>query len=387
MSKLTLSDRVNQVEESKSVQLASVIARLRSEGEKIVGFNVGEPDFSTPDFILEATKKALDEGHTRYALVPGENFLREAIAQKLSKDQGINAKKENICVSNGSKQVLYSLFQLICNPGDEIIIPCPYWVSFPEAVKLAGGVPVFVPSDSAKLNLEDLKKKISSKTKAIVLNSPNNPSGHVYPKEVKEEVVRLCRENNLYLISDEAYETLVFESEQFVGPAGYADKDLDLTLIVQSFSKSYCMTGFRLGYVAGPEHLIKGMIKLQSHLCGNVPVFIQKGALAALENESLITEKMRTTFKKRSELAYNLCKEIFPNTERPAGAFYLFPKIQDELIQKYGSDEKLALHILEAGKVALLPGSFFGSPGFLRICFSTSEEEIILGFQSIKECL
>lgn len=387
MNSLTLSDRVHSVEESKSVQLASVIARLRSEGEQIVGFNVGEPDFATPTFVIDATKKALDEGHTRYALVPGENFLRDAIAKKLFDDQGVNAKRENICVSNGSKQVLYSLFQLICNSGDEVIIPCPYWVSFPEAVKLAGAVPVFVSSGTAELNLEALKLAITPKTKAIVLNSPNNPSGHVYPADIKREVVKLCKENNLYLISDEAYETLIFKGEKFIGPAGLADQDLQNTLIVQSFSKSYCMTGFRLGYVAGPDHLIKGMIKLQSHICGNIPVFIQKSALAALENQESITENMRSIFLKRSELAYRLCKEIFPNTEKPEGAFYLFPKIQDDLIQKFGSDEKLALHILEAGKVALLPGSYFGNPGFLRICFSTSEDEILKGFKSIRECL
>lgn len=387
MSKLSLSDRINQVEESKSVKLASVIARLRSEGENIIGFNVGEPDFATPSFVIDATKKALDEGYTRYALVPGENFLRDGIAQKLKDDQGVNAKRENICVSNGSKQVLYSLFQLICNPGDEVLVPCPYWVSFPEAIKLAGATPKFISSGTADLDLEGLKKAITPKTKAIVLNSPNNPSGLVYPADVKKEVVKLCKENNLYLVSDEAYETLIFEGDKFTGPAGLADPDLENTLIVQSFSKSYCMTGFRLGYVAGPEHLIQGMVKLQSHLCGNIPVFIQKGAMAALENQESITKNMKEIFLKRSDLAYKLCKEIFPETKKPDGAFYLFPKIQEDLLKKYGSDEKLALHILEVGKVALLPGSYFGNPGYLRICFSTNEEDIEKGLKAIKDCL
>jgi aspartate aminotransferase len=382
-----LSDRIEAVEASKSVELASVIAELRRKGERVIGFNVGEPDFPTPEVVIKATQKALEAGHTRYALVPGEPFLREAIAKKLKEDQNINIGIENICVSNGSKQVLYSLFQLICNPGDEILVPCPYWVSFPEAIKLAGGKPVFIPSEDGDLDFEKLKSLKTDKTKAIILNSPNNPSGLVYSKELKEKVVKYCKENNLYLISDEAYETLIYNDQKFVGPGGIADPKLENTLIVQSFSKSYCMTGFRLGYVAGPAHFIKGMNKLQSHVCGNTPVFIQKGAEAALNNADAISAHMKEVFSKRSEIAYELCKEIFPQTPKPQGAFYLFPKIQEELLERFGSDEKLAMHILNEAKVALLPGSFFGMPGFLRICFSTSEDEIRAGLKAIKECL
>ncbi len=382
-----LSDRIQAVEESKSVKLAAVIANLRANGEKVIGFNVGEPDFPTPEVVIKATQQALAEGHTRYALVPGEPFLRNAIAKKLDRNQGVKVTKDNICLSNGSKQVLYSLFQLICNPGDEVLVPAPYWVSFPEAIKLAGAKPVFIPSEDGSLNFEELVKRKTIKTKAVILNSPNNPSGLIYPKELKKEIVEFCKKEGLYLISDEAYETLTFGDENFVGPAGVADPTLENTLIVQSFSKSYCMTGFRLGYVAGPVDLIKGMNKLQSHVCGNTPVFIQKGALAALENEETIATGMREVFKKRSALAYNLCREIFPDTPMPQGAFYLFPKIPADLMKKYGTDEALALHILNEAKVALLPGSFFGMSGFLRICFSNSEAEISAGFKAIKECL
>lgn len=382
-----LSNRIEAVEASKSVELASVIANLRNNGERVIGFNVGEPDFPTPDVVIQATKEALDQGHTRYALVPGEPFLREAIVNKLKRDQGLELGIENICVSNGSKQVLYSLFQLICNPGDEVLVPCPYWVSFPEAIKLAGGRPVFIPSESGDLDFERLKSLKTSKTKAIVLNSPNNPSGLIYSKELKEKIVKYCKENDLYLISDEAYETLTYGESSFIGPAGIADKCLENTLIVQSFSKSYCMTGFRLGYVAGPAQFIKGMNKLQSHVCGNTPVFVQKGAEAALNHAEEISQNMKDVFKKRSTIAYELCKEIFPETPRPQGAFYLFPKVSKELLDRFGNDEKLALHILNEGKVALLPGAFFGMPGFLRICFSTSEDEIRTGFKAIKECL
>lgn len=387
MNELPIAQRIDSVVESKSVQLAAVIAELRSKGESIISFNVGEPDFETPPEVIEATQKALSQGLTRYALVPGEPFLREAIAHKLQRDQGIEAHAKNICVSNGSKQVLYSIFQVICNPGDEVVVPVPYWVSFPEAIRLAGAEPKFVSSEKGELNIEGIKEALSSKTKAIIINSPNNPSGLVFTNDQKEELVKICREKNIYLISDEAYETLVYEKDTFIGPAGIADQKLQNTLIVQSFSKSYCMTGFRLGYVAGPETFIKSLNKLQSHICGNTPVFVQKGAEAALKNEAKIVSHMRSTFKKRALLAYDLCLEIFPNTPKPQGAFYLFPKIQKELIDKYGSDEAIALHILKEAKVALLPGSFFGQPGFLRICFASSEANIKDGFAAIKECL
>ena len=387
MSTPPLAERIQAVEESKSVKLAAVIADLRSRGEKVIGFNVGEPDFPTPEVVIKATQEALGAGDTRYALVPGQPFLRDAIAKKLKRDQGLNATNENICVSNGSKQVLYSLFQLICNPGDEVLVPCPYWVSFPEAIKLAGGIPVFIPSEDGTLDFDEVVKRKTPKTKAIILNSPNNPSGLIYPKELKKRLVDFCKQEGLYLISDEAYETLTFGDENFLGPAGVADPDLKNTLIVQSFSKSYCMTGFRLGYVAGPKELINGMNKLQSHVCGNTPVFIQKGALAALENQEEIAGNMKEVFKRRSELAYRMCKEIFPETPRPQGAFYLFPKVPKDLLVRFENDEKLALHILNEGKVAILPGAFFGMPGFLRICFSTSDAEIEAGFKAMKECL
>ena len=387
MNELPIAQRIDSIVESKSVQLAAVIADLRSRGEKIISFNVGEPDFETPFEVIEATQKALAEGHTRYALVPGEPFLREAIAKKLNRDQAIDVQAKNICVSNGSKQVLYSIFQVICNPGDEVIVPIPYWVSFPEAIRLAGAEPHFVSSEKGELNISGIKQAYGPKTKAIIINSPNNPSGLVFTKEQKEELVKFCREKKIYLISDEAYETLVYEEDTFIGPAGVADRKLENTLIVQSFSKSYCMTGFRLGYVAGPEAFIKSLSKLQSHLCGNTPVFVQKGAEAALQNETKIVSHMRDTFKKRAHLAYDLSLELFPQTPKPQGAFYLFPKIQQDLLDKYGSDEGLALHILKEAKVALLPGSFFGQPGFLRICFASSEQNIKDGFSAIKDCL
>ncbi len=381
------ASRIQNVSESKSVQLASVIAGLKAQGEEIISFNVGEPDFPTPKVIIEATKKALDEGDTRYALVPGQPFLREAIASKLIHDQKLSISAKNVFISNGSKQILYSLFQLLCNSNDEVIIPTPYWVSFPEAVKLAGANPVFVETNRGRLDADIIEKAITPRTKIIILNSPSNPSGLIYDCGEIKKVLAMAKENGIYIISDEAYEALVFESKQFLGPAGIADQGLERTLIVQSFSKTFCMTGFRIGYVAANEEIIAGLNKFQSHVCGNIPVFIQKGALAALENEDEIKRYMREEFTKRRDLAYSLCKEIFSDTPKPQGAFYLFPKIQDELILKFGSDEALALHILKEAKVALLPGSYFGVPGTLRVAFANSEENIKKGLSAIKDIL
>lgn len=387
MKNVKLATRIDNVSESKSVQLASVIAELKAQGEDIISFNVGEPDFPAPKCVIDATKAALDEGLTRYALVPGQPFLREAIAEKLNTDQDLSLTAKNICISNGSKQVLFSIFQLLCNPGDEVIIPAPYWVSFPEAVKLAGACPVFTDTNRGELDAQLIEKVITPKTKVIILNSPSNPSGLMYQADEVKKVVGLAKKHGIYIVSDEAYEALVFDTDKFRGPAGLADQILENTLIVQSFSKSFCMTGFRIGYLAASEEIIAAMNKFQSHVCGNLPVFVQKGALAALQNQDEIKKNMRDTFIKRRDIAYNLCKSIFPETPRPQGAFYLFPKLSEDILKKYHSDEKLALHILKEAKVALLPGSYFGVPGTLRMAFSNSEENIIKGLNAIKEVL
>ena len=290
-------------------------------------------------------------------------------------------------MSNGSKQVLYSLFQLICNPGDEVIVPKPYWVSFPEAIKLSGATPVFVsPLENNRISIENIKKSISSKTKAIIINSPNNPTGLIESEDVIKEITELAKKHNFMIISDEAYEAIIFDKKENNSAARF-DQELKNTMIVQSFSKSLCMTGFRLGYFVGHEDIVQPFIKLQSHICGNPPPFVQAGALAGLEQEEKLTSHMREVFEKRRDLAFSLCQEIFPNTEKPDGAFYLFPRLGKEILDKYKSDIKLSMHILEKGKVALLPGSYFGMPDHLRICFAASDEDIKAGFKAIKDIL
>lgn len=382
---MDIADRIQSVEASKSVVMAQKIIEMRAEGIEVVSFNVGEPDLPTPDFVIEATKEALDQRKTTYASVPGENYLRQAIAKRVLPSAS-QLSYQNVAVSNGSKQVLYSTFQILCNPNDEVIVPIPYWVSFPEAIRLAGARPVFTPPTSDNLiDVSAVKKAISDKTKAIIVNTPNNPTGRVEPKETMQELLQICRDHSITLISDEAYESVILTGAH-TSPIEF-DNNCEHSLIVQTFSKSFSMTGFRIGYVVGPETFVRNFIKLQSHICGNIPLFSQEGARAALTHEQAHKDYCIREYKKRCELAFKLCKDIFPDTNKPEGAFYLYPKVPQNLLTKHGNDVNLALHILEQARVALLPSSYFGQEGYLRICFATSIENIEKGFKAIKDLL
>lgn len=384
---MKIAERINNIEESKSVGLASVVAKLRAEGREIISLNVGEPDFATPKTIIESTQKALSENKTRYSLVEGIKELRISIANKVKKDNAIDIDFENVILGNGSKHILYNIFQTIIDPGDEVIIPSPYWVTFPESVKLASGVPVMVPTKELQLDLEAIEKAITGKTKAIIINTPNNPSGAVYPKEDLEAVVALAKKHDFYIISDEAYEMLTFGGVPHVSIASLSNEAFERTLTVHSFSKSYCMTGFRIGYLVAPKEIIAGMNKLQSHLSGNNCTFAQYGALAALEIPEQEIRDMIVDLESRRDLAFKLCKELFPKTIKPEGAFYLYPEVSDLYDNRFKNDEELARFILMEANVAILPGSFFGTPDYLRFSFAASEENITKAFAQIKEVL
>lgn len=381
-----ISNRIQNIQESGSVALASKVIELKKAGQDIISLSIGEPDFDTPVEIIEATKKALDQQHTRYSLVPGILELREAICQKLLKENHIKAKPEEVLIANGSKQILYNIFQAILNPEDEVIVPTPYWVTFPESIKLAGGQPVFVDCPHLQLDLELIEKAITPKTRAIIINSPNNPSGAVYPPEVIEKLAHLAVKKDLWLISDEAYEYFTYTDKKHLSAASLSAEIFNKTITVQTFSKSFCMTGFRIGYMVAPKHLIQAVNKLQSHLTGNNCTFAQYGALEALTMDQSFFHQMKETFKKRRDLAYELCKEIM-DCPPPEGAFYLFPNVESFLPHRFQDDAQMALHILTEARVAILPGSFFGMPGHLRFSFSNSEENIKEAFRRIKEVL
>lgn len=381
-----LSDRIKAIEASKSIQLAATVNELRKEGKKIISMNVGEPDFPTPLPIIDATKLALDKNETRYSLVPGIEKLRTEIAKKLAKENNIYISEDEIIVSNGSKQILYNIFQTIINPGDEVIIPIPYWVSFPESVKLAGGQPIFVETKNHQLDLQNIENSITKKTKAIIINTPNNPSGAVFPEADLKELANIAIKNNILIISDEAYEHITYNNIKHVSIASLSQEIFNQTITVQTFSKSFCMTGFRIGFMVAPLNIVNSVNKLQSHLTGNNCTFGQFGAIEALRMDPNILSSMIKSYEKRKHLAFKLCSEIF-ECINPDGAFYLFPNVEKYLGEKFKTDEDLAMYILQEAHVAVLPGSAFGSPGHLRFSFSTSEEDIIAGFEAIKRIL
>ena len=380
-----LADRINSIEESKSIGLSTLISELRNKGEKIIGLNVGEPDFATPSQIIEATKKALDENKTRYSLVQGISELRLAIVKKLKKENHLDVTEKNVIIGNGSKQILYNIFQTMINPGDEVIIPAPYWVTFPESVKLAGGVPVIVETKNHQLDLAKIKNAITDKTKMIIINTPNNPTGAVYPEEDLRKLAELCVKEDIYIVSDEAYERLVYDKKH-ISIASFGPEIFKRTLTVQTFSKSHCMTGFRLGYLVADELVINAVNKLQSHLTGNNCTFAQYGAIEALHMNPSIIDDMIQIMKQRRDLAYDLARDIF-NVIKPSGAMYLFANVEEYMGENYKNDIEMANYILERAKVAVLPGSAFGQANHLRICFAAHEDEIKEGLKRIKEVL
>lgn len=381
-----LSDRITAIAESSTTQLMGLVQQLKAEGKRIISFNAGEPDFNSPEPILQATMQALQQGHTKYGAVPGEPFLRKAIAKKVQEENGIAAEAGNILIANGSKQILYMIFQALCNPGDEVIVLKPYWVTFPEGIKLAGGVPVYVDTLNHQPDLAALAAAITPRTKAILINTPNNPTGAVYHREALLAIGKLAVEREIYVIADEAYEGLVYDGSQHISIASLDPSFADWVITTQTFSKSYCMTGFRMGYLVAAAPLVKAINNMHSHLTGNVCTFAQYGALAALEMDPAIMQSMQQTFQRRLDLAYPLCNALF-DCVRPQGAFYLFPNVSHWIGERFADDDALAAYLLQEAHVAVVPGSAFGAPNHLRLSFSTDETSIEKGFAQINQAL
>ncbi|MFC1742499.1 pyridoxal phosphate-dependent aminotransferase [Candidatus Riflebacteria bacterium] len=379
---MKLSERAKSITESKTIMLASIVDSLRRQGKDVVDFSKGEPDFFTPDEVKNATKLALDNNMTGYSVVGGIDELRQAIAEKLKLKNNVPVEAENIAIANGAKQILYQVFQVLCEPGDEVLIPAPFWVTFPEQVKLAGAKPVFVATIKDQLDLEKIKSCITKKTKAIIINSPNNPTGAVYEKKTLEAVAELACKNDFYIISDESYETIIYDAAEHTSIASLDSEVLKRTITIQTFSKTYSMPGFRIGYMAAEQKIIKYINRLQGHLCGNVCTFGQYGALAALKlNESILKERL-LSFQRRRNLVCELLHGYF-DFVKPQGAFFIWPDVKNLLKDRWGSSMAMAQYILEEAHVALVPGEAFGVPGNLRISFSVSEENIKEGIKRI----
>lgn len=382
-----ISNRVKNIAPSGSISIAQKIIQLREQGEKIIGLNIGEPDFKTPSVIIEATHKAMLDGKTKYSLVSGEKGFREEIAKYFYDRTNYKITTENILVGNGSKQIIYNAFQTILNEGDEVIIPIPYWVTIPESVSLASGVSVFVDSKpDFHLDLELIQKAITPKTKAIYINTPNNPTGVVYTKAELLELGALAKKHDLWIISDEAYECLTYDQE-FCAINTLSEDLFIRTICIQSFSKTFCMTGFRLGYMIATKEFIKAVDKFQGHLCGNVPPFTQLGAKAALSVHHEVTKPLIDEMIIRRDLSFSLFSQIFP-CHKPQGAFYLFLNIQKFIDSGLVKDSAhMVEYLIEHAKVALVPGSAFGQEGYVRLAYTASIEEINKAFENIKGAL
>ena len=376
---MKLSDRVNQIEESGTVQFTLLIQQLRKAGREVIDLAVGEPPYDTPAVVIDATKKALDQGQTKYGPVAGLQELKSRLAQQF---EGCDEK--NIIISNGSKQCLYAMFQVICDRADEVIIPRPYWVSFPQQVKLAGGRPIFADTRSHQLDIDKIEQAISSKTRAILINSPNNPTGAVYPAQDLEKIAKLALKHNLYIIADEAYNAYVYDGLQHGSMFNYEAIRRQL-IVTRSFSKGFNMTGFRIGYVAASPAVIAALNKLQSHVTGNVCTFAQYGALAALGMDNNDFAEWRLDLERKRDYAYSKISGLF-DCVKPQGAFYLFPDVTRHLADGMTSAD-LAGRLLTEKGVAVVPGEEFGMPGHIRISYAVSEDKLVSGLEKIVEAL
>ena len=376
---MKLSGKIQAIAGSQTVAFTTLIQQYRQEGRKIIDLAVGEPQFDTPAPVIDATKAALDAQKTRYSPVNGISELRSQLAIRFS---GYDA--ENILLTNGSKQALYMIFQAICDPADEVIIPVPYWVSFIEQVKLAGGKPVPVATKDHQLNCEAIECAVTPRTKAILINSPNNPSGAVYPMADLQKIARLAADHHLFIVADEAYEAFVYDGCKLASLFDIEEARSRI-IVTRSFSKSYSMTGFRIGYTAAAGKIIAALSKIQSHLTGNVCTFAQYGALAALSLDRHLTSIRRSELQQRRDTAFQAVSKMF-DCIKPQGAFYLFPDVSAAL-KKNESSEALARRLLKQADVAVVTGEAFGMAKHLRISFAVSEKNLKAGLQRIAEVL
>lgn len=376
---MKLSAKIQAIAGSQTVAFTALIQKLRREGREIIDLAVGEPQFDTPAAVIDATKTALDAQKTRYSPVNGLSELRTQLAVQFS-----GCDIDNILITNGSKQALYMIFQVICDPADEVIIPVPFWVSFVEQVKLAGGKPVPVATKDHQLNCEAIERAVTQRTKAILINSPNNPSGAVYPLTDLKKIVRLAADHNLFIVADEAYNAFVYDGSVHTSMFD-TECDRNRLIVTRSFSKSYSMTGFRIGYIAAPGQIIAALSKLQSHLSGNVCTFAQYGALAARSMDEHLLSTRQSELQQKRDMALQYVSTLF-DCIQPQGAFYLFPDVS-MVLKNDETSEALAERLLKQAGVAVVAGEAFGMAKHLRISFAVSEESLKNGLKRIAEVL
>jgi aspartate aminotransferase len=396
--KVRVSKRAQAVPPSATLAVTSRAKELKAKGVDIIGFGAGEPDFDTPDFIKEAAIKAMKAGKTKYTAESGIVELRTAIAAKLEKENGLKYTPEQVIVNIGGKHSVYEAMQAVLNPGDEVILPTPYWVTYPETIKLAGAVPKIVQTgkkNSFKVTPAQLKRAITEKTSMLVLNSPNNPGGFTYTPEELGAIAKVLEGTQVMVLSDEIYEKLIYGNTKFVSFASLSKDAYDRTLTLNGLSKTYAMTGWRLGYAAGPLEVIKAMGRLQSHMTSNAVTFAQYAAIAALTDPAAdqTIEKMRTEFEHRGKyMAERLNSIEGVECPEPTGAFYCFPDVSSHYgrtingVEINGSMD-FAKALLEQANVALVPGLPFGCDGNVRLSFACSIKQITSGLDRLEKWL
>ena len=382
-----LSNRIQTLSESLTIAITSLAQQLKREGKDVLGFSAGEPDFDTPQVIKDAAIKAIEEGFTKYTPVDGIPELKEAIVEKLKRDNGLNYTTDQVIASNGAKQSLFNLFQATINPGDEVIIPAPYWVTYPELVKYSEGVPVAIETDDStafKITPDQLKVAITPKTKMLILTSPSNPTGSVYSREELEALGKVLEGTDILVASDEMYEKLVYEGTKFTATASVSEDMFKRTITINGLSKSVAMTGWRFGYCASADRdLVKAMKKLQSQSTSNINSITQLAAIKGLDGSAdADIEMMRQAFEARCDEATRLFNEIEGlSVIKPKGAFYLF--VNHKAIEP--DSMKFAKAMLENAGIAVVPGAGFGTDGYFRFSFASDIETIRTGIGRIAE--
>ena len=389
---LSLSDRCLQIAPSVTFAIDSRAKALRAKGVDVVGFGVGEPDFDTPLYIRQAAQRAMDEGKTHYTPVAGTMELREQVVRKLKEDNGLDYAPDQVIVSNGAKQSLFMALCAMLNPGDEVLIPAPCWVSYPEMVRMAGGVPVLVQGreeDSFVVGARQLEPFVSERTKALILNTPNNPNGCVYPEETLRGIAELAVSRGFYVISDEIYEKLIYDGEKHVSIASFSEAIKEQTLVVNGVSKTYAMTGWRIGYAAGPKALVKAMSAFQGHATSGANSIAQAAAAEALRNGREEIAGMLAEFGRRRDLIHGLINQIDGvSARKPQGAFYVMMNISALIGKRCGDEvidgsETFASLLLDRAHVAVVPARAFGSDEHVRLSYAVSREQIEKGIARI----
>ena len=389
-----LSKIVKNITPSATCELEGVVADMENAGIDVIELTAGEPDLATPDNIIDACVKAMKEGKTKYVNVPGIAQLREAICRKLKRDNDVEYQPSQICVSTGAKQALNNAVRAVTNPGDEVIIPMPGWVSYVEIVKLVGGIPVCVDcKEDYQLDLEAIEKAVTPKTAAIIINTPNNPTGAVYSRESLEKLAELAVQNDFYIISDEVYEKLIYGDSRHECVASFSKEAYEHTIIINGMSKAYCMTGWRIGYSAAPAEIASGISAIQGHTTSNSTTFVQWAAIEALDHNDATIAEMVKEFSRRRDYTYQRLTEMEGiKCNNVEGAFYLLPDVsyyfgKSNAERTIKDSFDFCDYILKEARVAIVPGAAFMAPDMVRIAYTNSMEKIREGMDRIEAAL